>query len=76
MTLEGLLSFGAVIIDARRLWYKSTAAAKPVAGGIAILKAGVLTGVILLGWITATRQSPRRTLAGSLEFSAGNPLET
>ena len=35
MTLEGLLSFGAEIIDDRRLWYKSTAAAKPVAGGIA-----------------------------------------
>jgi hypothetical protein len=49
MTLEGLLSFGAGIIDARRLWYKSTASAKPVAGGIAILKASVLTEVIFLG---------------------------
>ncbi len=52
MTLEDLLSFGAGIIDARRLWHKSTAAAKPIAGGIAacaILKASVLSDVIFLG---------------------------
>jgi hypothetical protein len=34
MTSEGLLSFGVGIIEVRRLWYKSAAAAKPVAGGI------------------------------------------
>jgi hypothetical protein len=49
MTSEGLLSFGVGIIEVRRLWYKSAAAAKPVAGGIAILKASVLTAVIFLG---------------------------